>query len=359
MDNLTSDIGGNHALHLAHAAQFDEFYTQYDDIERELNAYLEYDNNVFRDKTILLPCDDPEWSNFTKYFAQNFNRLGVKKLISTSYAQDCKPTREPIQRSLFEIDNPPYDKSHGKIFTLTRSTKSVNIHNLKWKYLDGDGDYQSNEVKMLRDEADIIVTNPPFSKFRDFVNWVMMANKKMLIVGNVNAITYREIFPLIKDNKLWLGAHSGDMAFRVPNDSEPKPTRFWIDKAGNKWRSLGNIYWFTNLEHGRRHTPLQLMTMEDNLRFSSHKNHNKFPLLYKKYDNYDAIEVSWVDAIPSNYNGVMGVPVTFLDKYCPEQFSIMGCSYSYGDPGCHLDNETWNTLISKQNIYKRLFIKRK
>lgn len=199
----------NSSLGEAKVAQKDEFYTQFSDIEKEIGAYLEYDENVFRDKTVLLPCDDPEWSNFTKYFAQNFDRFGLKKLISTSYAQDSKPYKVPIQRSLFELNSPQYDStktnSHGKIFTLTRRTKRVDINDLKWKYLEGDGDFRSEEVKALRDEADIIVTNPPFSKFREFIQWIMEANKKFVIIGHQNAIKYKEVFPLIMDNKIWLG----------------------------------------------------------------------------------------------------------------------------------------------------------
>ena len=185
----------------------DEFYTQYQDIQKEVNAYLEYDKDVFRGKTILLPCDDPEWSNFTKFFAQNFENFGIKKLISTSFAVESKNVDIEYEPTLFESIDPRFDKSKtrckGKIFTLSQDENQdgkINIDDLKWNYLDGDGDFRSDEVKNLRDQADLIITNPPFSLFREFVGWIMEANKKFLIIGNMNAITYKEIFPLIKEN---------------------------------------------------------------------------------------------------------------------------------------------------------------
>ena len=209
-------------LQEAKNAKNDEFYTQYDDIQREVNAYLEFDQDTFRGKTVLLPCDDPDWSNFTKFFAQNFEYFGLKKLISTSYAVNSKRYKEVMQLSLFETNSPKYDPSktdtNGKIFTLDEdSNKSgrIDIHDLKWDYLQGDGDFRSPEVKALRDEADIIVTNPPFSLFREFLSWIIEADKKFLIIGNINCITYKEVFPLVKDNKIWLGVsiHSGDRKF--------------------------------------------------------------------------------------------------------------------------------------------------
>ena len=199
-------------LREANKAKNDEFYTQYEDIQREVNAYIEYNPDVFRDKTILLPCDDPEWSNFTKFFAQNFENFGLKKLISTSYAYESKKLNTPYQYSLFETEAPQFDesktKTHGKIFTLTRDRNSsgvIDIDDLEWQYLEGDGDFRSEEVKKLRDEADIIVTNPPFSLFREFLAWIVEENKKFIIIGNQNAITYKEVFPLIMQNKMWLG----------------------------------------------------------------------------------------------------------------------------------------------------------
>lgn len=189
----------------------DEFYTQYADIQSEMNAYLEYNPDVFRNKTILLPCDDPEWSNFTKFFAQNFENFGLKKLISTSYAVESKNIDLDWQPTLFETENPYFDidktKIKGKIFTLDHDTNAngkIDIEDLEWQYLEGDGDFRSDEVKALRDEADIIITNPPFSLFREFLAWIMEAGKQFVIIGNMNAITYKEVFPLIKDNKIWM-----------------------------------------------------------------------------------------------------------------------------------------------------------
>ena len=186
----------------------DEFYTQYEDIQREINAYLEYNPDVFKGKTVLLPCDDPEWSNFTRFFAQNFENFGLKKLISTSFAFESKNFKEGYQLSIFEMESPQYDedktKTHGKIFTLTRdSNKSgvIDIDDLEWTYLEGDGDFRSDEVKALRDEADIIVTNPPFSLYRDFIEWLFENDKQFIIIGNKNSVTYKETFPLIMATK--------------------------------------------------------------------------------------------------------------------------------------------------------------
>jgi hypothetical protein len=325
----------NEALSKAKTAKNDEFYTQYHDIEREVEAYLEYNADVFRNKTVLLPCDDPEWSNFTRYFAQNFERFGLKKLISTSYAYESKRFKGPIQLTLFETEAPQYDakktQTHGKFFVLTHDKTGdgrINIDDLEWDYLNDDGDFRSKEVTKLRDEADIIVTNPPFSLFREFLAWIVSANKKCLLIGNMNAITYKEVFPLIKEDKLWLGATGfvTDMVFGVPkgavvSESDKKKA----EKLGYRgdYTRLGNSCWFTNIDHGRRHNALPLMTLEDNLKYSRHKE-IKGKSAYDHYDNYDAIEVSYTDAIPSDYDGIMGVPISFLDKYCPEQFEIMG-----------------------------------
>jgi len=325
----------NDSLGNARKSKNDEFYTVYDYIQKEMNAYLEYNPDVFRDKVVLLPCDDPEWSNFTKYFAQNFETLGLKKLISTSYAIDCKKRQyeKYHQMSLFEMNSPLYapqiSNARGKIFTLSRSSrkkKPIDIDDLEWKYLQGDGDFRSDEVKALRDEADIIVTNPPFSLFREFVAWVLEANKGLVVIGNQNAITYREIFPLLKSNQLWIGATNNgkDMVFEVPEGADVAPKdREKAAKLGyvGNYTRLGNACWFTNINHGRRHQPMALMSMADNLKFSKHKQIRENG--YQKYDNYDAIEVPFTDAIPSDYDGVMGVPITFMDKYCPEQFEII------------------------------------
>lgn len=322
----------NTNLKEAKAAKNDEFYTQFHDIEIEMNAYLEYDPDVFRGKIVLLPCDDPEWSNFTRYFAAKFDELGLKKLISTSYAPDAKKMKLLAEPSLFEKEAPQFDpqkaQTKGKIFVLEKDHTGdghINIDDLEWEYLEGDGDFKSKEVTQLRNEADIIITNPPFSLFREFLAWIVEAHKQFIIIGNMNAITYKETFPLIKDNKMWLGysIHSGDREFQVP-DEYPLTAAGWrIDDNGRKFIRVKGVRWFTNIDHGRRHEPLPLMTMADNLRFSKHKE-LKGKTAYDRYDNYDAIEVPFTDAIPSDYDGVMGVPISFLDKYCPEQFEILG-----------------------------------
>ncbi len=323
----------NSNLTNAKRAKNDEFYTQYHDIEKEIAAYLEYNPDVFRGKTVLLPCDDPEWSNFTKFFAQNFDRFGLKKLISTSYAADSKNYSNYYQPTLFETSDPQYDESkstkNGKIFTLTHDKSGdgkVDVNDLEWHYLKGDGDFKSDEIKQLRNNADIIITNPPFSLFRDFLAWITEADKQFLVIGNMNAITYKEIFPLIKDNKLWLGAtgNGSDMVFAVPEgtevDEKDRQKAARLGYVGDYTR-LGNSCWFTNIDHGRRHQPLPLMTMADNLKFNKKLNGRES---YESYENYDAIEVPFTNAIPSDYDGVMGVPISFLDKYSPEQFEIVG-----------------------------------
>ncbi|MGP1438572.1 MAG: adenine-specific methyltransferase EcoRI family protein, partial [Treponema sp.] len=291
-------------LNSAKIAKQDEFYTQYKDIQTEVNAYLEYDSNVFRDKSILLPCDDPSYSNFTKFFVKNFNSLGLKKLVSTSYTS--KKILMELQPSLFESESSVFseDKAEakGKIFMLTKDRNedgNIDIDNLQWAYMKGDGDFRSEEVKKLRDEADIIITNPPFSLFREFLSWIFEAKKKFLIIGNMNVITYKEVFPLIMNNKIWLGVsiHSGDREFQVPNNYVLRSKSQRVDDEGRKFVRVSGVRWFTNLDHGRRHKRLSLMSMEDNIKFNK-KLKGK---AYQKYDDYDAIEVPFTDAIPSDY----------------------------------------------------------
>ena len=296
----------NRNLSAAKIAKQDEYYTQMNDIQAEINAYLDFDENTFRGKTVLLPCDDPEWSNFTLFFAQNFERLGLQKLISTSYAPESKTAK---YGSLFAYaasqsgETPKNER--GKIFVLYHDTNMngrIDFEDLEWEYLKGDGDFRSEEVCRLRDEADVIVTNPPFSMFREFWAWVVGSvlatkntkiPKQFLIIGNMNAITYKEVFPLLKENMAWLGATGfyTDMVFRVPKGTvvalADKAKAAKMGYVGDYTR-LGNSCWFTNLDHGRRHRPLQ------------------------------------TDAIPCDYEGVMGVPISFLDKYCPDQFEILG-----------------------------------
>ena len=343
----------NSNLTNAKKAKNDEFYTQYGDIQKEIQAYLDYDADVFKSKTVYCNCDDPFESNFFRYFVLNFNKLGLKQLITTSY----KPS--PVantQLSLFGDDQTlPISKGRPKInankfiineardidgdgeFNLKDIAQQLRANkNNEWTPLEQDGDFRSPECVELLEQADIVVTNPPFSLFREYVKQLFDYDKKFVIIGNMNAITYKEIFPLIKANRLWLGAtgNGSDMVFAVPNDTEiaegdrQKAAR--LGYVGNYTR-LGNSCWYTNLDHGRRHRPLPLMTMEDNLKFSRHKE-MKGKKEYDKYDNYDAIEVPFTDAIPSDYDGVMGVPISFLDKYSPEQFEILGVTQRNDDP---------------------------
>ena len=336
----------------AKTAKNDEFYTQYPDIQKEINAYLEYDPNVFRGKTVLLPCDDPEWSNFTKFFAQNFEAFGLKKLISTSYAVESKKIKD-WQPTLFETDSPYYnaDKSrtNGKIFILDEDINGdgrFNINDLQWSYLEGDGDFRSDEVKALRDEADIIVTNPPFSLFREFMLWLIESGKLFVCIGNMNAVAYKEIFPLIKANKIWLGNgfNAGNAFFGIPETASKEYVEGVYDAKTNlvKFR---NCCWYTNIDHGRRHESLPLMTMEDNILYSKHKEIKGKGYIH--YENYDAIDVPYIDAIPIDYDGLMGVPRTFLDKYCPDQFEIVG--NAEGDAGKELGFKPYSRELRKLN----------
>ncbi|MBX3311742.1 MAG: DNA methyltransferase [Microbacteriaceae bacterium] len=298
----------NKNLAVAKKAKNDEFYTQWADIEREMNAYLEYDHDVFRGKTLLLPCDDPEWSNFTKFFALHFADFGMKKLISTSYAPNSNAGAKYYQPTLFETESTEYDQSKslekGKVFVLEQKDINedgkIDINDLQWSYLEGDGDFRSEEVTKLRDQSDIVITNPPFSLFREFVGWIFEGEKQFSIIGGKNAITYKEIFPLIQQNKLWLGKgfNKGDAYFRVPESAGFTYAAGVLDEETSTVH-FRNIAWFTNIEHGRRHEPLKLMTMADNIKFSKHKEIRGKG--YQYYDNFDAIEVPFVDAIPSDY----------------------------------------------------------
>lgn len=352
----------NTKLSKAKTAKNDEFYTQYYDIEKEIQAYLEFNPDVFRDKTILLPCDDPEWSNFTRYFAQNFMHLGLKKLISTSFAPKNK-SNNAYQATIFEENSPIYDETksiqQGRIFTLTKDNNAdgvIDLDDLEWMYLTGDGDFRSDEIKSLRDEADIIATNPPFSLFREFLAWIVEANKKFIVVANKNCITYKEVFPLIKENKLWSGRTewSGGMWFKTVDEND-------VDKVidGVNMKNVSSI-WVTNLDHGRRHQPLQLMTMADNLKFNKKLDGKN---AYIEYDNYKAIEVPFTNAIPSDYKGVMGVPISFLDKYNPEQFEILGIDTDVKDGKLNdLIKESWigkldRGYLDNKRAYSRILVK--
>jgi len=323
----------------AKRAKNDEFYTQYGDIQKEIEAYLEYDSDVFRDKVVYCNCDDPFESNFFRYFVLNFNKLGLKQLITTSY----KPS--PVANTQLElfseyktltkskgrpkvtankfIINEVHDIDGDGEFNLKDVAKQLkaNKHN-EWTPLEGDGDFRSDECIKLLKRSDIVVTNPPFSLFREYVKQLFDYDKKFVIIGNMNAITYKEIFPLIKNNKLWLGNgfHAGNAYFFTPNTRDFASGVYDATTGLVKFR---NVCWFTNLDHGRRHQPLPLMTMEENLKYSKHKE-IKGKKAYDKYNNYNAIEVPFTDSIPSDYGGVMGVPISFLDKYNPDQFEILG-----------------------------------
>jgi len=365
----------NSNLHGAKRAKQDEFYTQWTDIEKEMNSYLDYNSDVFRDKVILLPCDDPEWSNFTKFFALRFQDYGIKKLISTSYAPRSNMEGQfyDPEPTLFNFEQ--YDEikdyERGKIFVLDGTDKNndgrVNIDDLTWNYLEGDGDFRSDEIKALRDEADMVITNPPFSLFREFMAWLVEGDLQFSIIGNMNAITYKEVFPLVKENKLWYGStiHSGDREFRVPDSYPLDAAGFRTDADGNNYIKVKGVRWFSNIQHGRRHEELPLMTKKDNLRYN--KRIMGSPTSYKTYDNYDAIEVPITAGIPSDYEGVMGVPISFLDKYNPEQFEILG-SRRWGKSQELLDVYTGavvppendkKTLIDGKETYDRIFIKHK
>lgn len=290
-------MAGNKNLLDAKKAGQDEFYTQLADIENELRHYRDF----FRGKTVLCNCDDPRVSQFFHYFAYGFERLGLRRLITTCYKNrdmDFFSENKSEQAVYLVYEG---DKNGNRI----PDPEEIGIHPLR-----GDGDFRSAECIELLKQADVVVTNPPFSLFREYVAQLMKYEKKFLIIGNQNALTYKEIFSLLKENKMWLGYKFGDMAFRVPKDSEPRATRYWQDESGQKWRSMGNICWFTNIDHTKRHEELVL-----------YKHYEA--ALYPKYDNYDAINVDRYADIPCDYDGVMGVPITFLGYYCPEQFKIL------------------------------------
>ena len=315
-------MAGNSDLKKANKAKKDEFYTQLADIEVELKHYRKH----FKGRTVLCNCDDPFESNFFKYFAMNFNYLGLKKLIATCYQGSPVLGEEFEQLSMFELDGET-PKRHPYKIEITEVIDSngdgaVDLTDVEYllrnrknalTLLAGDGDFRSDECVEILKEADIVVTNPPFSLFREFVAQFVEHGKQFLIIGNVNAITYKEIFPLIKDNKLWMGysIHSGDREFRVPDDYPLEAASSRIDDQGRKYIRVKGVRWYTNMDYVERHTDLDLWK-----RYT--------PEEYPHYDNYNAIEVSATADIPEDYDGVMGVPITFLDKYNPDQFEILG-----------------------------------
>lgn len=328
----------------------DEWYTTYETIENELEHYKKH----FYNKVILCNCDDPFESNFTYYFMRNFNRLKIKKLISTAYVYSKissiknnsllslkdKKLISRFQNSGYAlvIDNLP-GKSNELVDDNT--IKAILKKKDVIRKLQGDGDFRSEECIKYLQQCDVCCTNPPFSLFSVLFSLLVKYKKKYLLIGNQNAITYKEIFPYIKENKAWIGYKFGDMSFRVPQDSVPRKTRFWVDNAGQKWRSIGNAMWLTNLDIPRRHKMLKL-TQE----FSASK--------YPKYDNFDAIDISRVADIPMNYKGIMGVPITFLKYHNKDQFEIVGEANHGSDNKFDLFKPT----IKGKELFKRILIRK-
>ena len=259
------------ALDAAKRVKDDEFYTRIEDIEKELAFYP----GAFEGKKVYCPCDSPE-SAFVQFFRDHFDELGLERLTWSSLGGSCG--------------------------MLTRNGL------VEWPIPDGR--FQSADSTSLLAECDVVVTNPPFSLFREFFDWLTASGKGFIVLCNQNAITYKNVFPRILAGEAWLGANQGEMKFRVPADSEPRVNRYWVDETGQKWRSLGNGCWLTNIDHTRRHETIPLTATYD-------------PAKYPRYDNYDAVNVDRVKDIPNDYEGVMGVPITFLDKWNPEQFEIV------------------------------------
>ena len=319
----------NESLSRAKNAKKDEFYTQYEDIQSELNHYEKH----FQGKTVLCNCDDPFESNFCKFFLRNFNYLGLKRLICTSYAAS------PVigqQLSLLDQDGNPVVQGCGYVMDISevpmsngRGVSDADIDALLQskksgvKKLQGDGDFRSEECIEYLKQADIVVTNPPFSLFREYVAQLVQYEKKYIIIGNINAITYKEIFPLIKDNQLWLGAsiHSGDRKFYVPDDYPLKAAGCGVDEEGRKYIRVKGVRWFTNLDYAKRHEELVLYKRY-------YGNEEEYP----RYANYDAINVDKTSDIPCDYFEDIGVPITYLDKHNPEKFDIVGSSRNLGQP---------------------------
>ena len=353
----------------------DEFYTQYSDIQKEIEAYLEYNPDVFRGKVVYCNCDDPFESNFFRYFVLNFNKLGLKQLMTTSYkpspvantqlglfGDDKTLTklkgRHKVTANKFIINEVRDIDGDGE-FNLKDVAKQLkaNKHN-EWTPLKGDGDFRSDESINLLKQSDIAVTNPPFSLFREYIKQLVDYDKKFLIIGNMNAITYKEVFPLLKSNKVWLGnnykVNAGAMFFEIPEKiaNLEQVREIKTNEKGKKVyiTRVQGIRWFTNLDHGRRHQPLQLMTEAEVIKFTTKKP-------FEKYDNYDAIEISLVKNIPNDYKGVIGVPVSFLDSYNPDQFEILGSNRGVDqDP-----NKIYGrgSYLHGKEVYKRLFIRHK
>jgi hypothetical protein len=323
----------NANLHKAKKGKNDEFFTQLADIEKELKHYKKH----FKNKTVLCNCDDPRISAFFHYFSHNFESLGLKKLITTCYKNqnaDLFSQNKNEQAVYLEYLG---DKNGNKV---------PDINEIGIKHFKGDGDFRSAECIELLKQADIVCTNPPFSLFREYVAQLIEYNKKFLIIGNINAITYKECFKLIQENKIWLGAsiHSGDREFGVPNDYPLNAASWRIDKDGKKFIRVKGVRWFTNLDYKERHENLIL-----------YKKYN--PKDYPKYDNYNAIEVSKTMDIPIDYSGVMGVPITFLDKYNPNQFEIVGKTNNREHAGKYLIGDNPTAMVSNKKLYHRILIR--
>lgn len=383
----------NNNLTSAKKARNDEFYTQYEDIQKEVQAYIDYNPDVFRGKVVYLNCDDPYESNFFKFFANKFNAYGIKKLIATSYFNSPvagtelqssllpdMPDKEVslVKKSAPQTNTTTEDgETKGRVIEITEVSdengdgiydlediKKIIQANGGGRSLKGDddfppGDFRSKECVELLKQADIVVTNPPFSLFREYVAQLFEYDKKFLIIGNINAITYKEIFPKIMGNRMWLGPSisSGDREFEVPKGFVDLKKFTGEIRDGKYYQKVMGVRWYTSLDHGKRHQKLQLMTMAENRKFN--KKVIDSDVCYKKYDNYDAIEVSFTDAIPSDYAGVMGVPISFLDKYNPDQFEIVGCTYDYGRPDFWDKNTKMNSSVGNKETYKRILIRYK
>ena len=326
-EDSTKKGADNTNLAKAKKEKNDEFYTRFEDIEAEVSKYKKY----FKNKVVYLNCDDKEQSMFWKFFELNFDAFQLKKLIATYYSET-----EPVYAYKLELSE---DLNKDGFIDQKDIVKTPLI---------GNGDFRSQECIDILKESDIVCTNPPFSLFREYVAQLMEYNKQFLIIGNQNAFTYKEIFPLIKDNKIWVG-YTKPKNFYVPEDFENKAIAY--NEEGRKIAKFGNICWFTNIPNKKRNEPIVLTAT-----YAEGPNHRED---YPKYDNYDAIEVSRCKNIPCDYDGVMGVPITFLNDYCPEQFELLGCSYTYGSCGFHYEGTSWNGVVDGKHKYKRLFIKRK
>lgn len=320
----------NENLHAAQRAKKDEFYTQLSDIENELRHYKSH----FKEKVIYCNCDDPRVSNFFRYFSLKFEHLGLEKLIATCYKNQEMDlfSRHDVERAIMLEYEGDQD-----------GNRRADTDEIEVTHLNGDGDFRSSECIELLKQADIVCTNPPFSLFREYVSQLIRYEKKFLIIGNMNAITYKEIFPLIKYNRMWYGPSisSGDREFGVPDHYPLTASSSRIDESGNRFVRVKGVRWFTNLDHYKRHEELIL-----------YKEYS--PEEYPKYDNYDAIEVSKTKEIPKDYDGVMGVPISFLDKYNPSQFEILGIANSARWIGYEC-----LTVIGGKRIYNRIMIRNK